>query len=92
MQTNTQELTATTLAIRGMTCGGCARTIERVVSRVPGVKNVKVDFDLGLAVVNGPASPSDLIGAVKATGYDASITDENAAKGAINGRRRTSCC
>jgi copper chaperone CopZ len=72
MQTN-QELRLTNLALTGMTCDGCARTIERVLSRVPGVKSAKVDFDLGIAIVNGSAVPSELISAIEAAGYDASI-------------------
>lgn len=75
-------LTPTTLAISGMTCEGCARTVERVLSRVRGVTSAAVDFDLGVAIVNGSAAPSDLIAAVEAAGYgaSASIADESANK------------
>ncbi|WGS23697.1 heavy-metal-associated domain-containing protein [Bradyrhizobium sp. ISRA464] len=55
-----------------MTCSGCARTVERVLRRVPGVDNATVDFDLGLAVVNGAATPAALIAAVEGAGYGAS--------------------
>ena len=65
----------TTLAVSGMTCEGCARTIERVLSRVPGVKSATADFDLGLAIVNGSAAASELIAAVEAAGYSGSLTD-----------------
>ena len=59
-------LTPTTLAISGMTCEGFARTVERV----PGMRrdNAAVDFDLGVAIVNGSAAPSHLIAAVEAAG------------------------
>ncbi|WP_348637541.1 heavy metal-associated domain-containing protein [Bradyrhizobium sp. ISRA443] len=60
---------AVTLAIQGMTCSGCARTVERVLRRVSGVDNATVDFDLGLAVVNGAATP--VIAAVEGAGYGA---------------------
>jgi copper chaperone len=66
-----------TLAVSGMTCAGCARTIERVLSRVPGVERATVDFDLGIAIVNGAADPAQLIAAVGAAGYGASPTGEN---------------
>ena len=72
METNTQELRPTTLAVSGMTCGGCARTIERVLSRVPGVTSANVDFDLGVAIVNGSAAPSELIAAIEKALYGAS--------------------
>lgn len=68
----------TTLAITGMTCGGCARTVERVLSRVPGVKSATVEFDLCLAIVNGSAEPSNLIAAIQTAGYGASVADERA--------------
>ncbi|WGS27993.1 heavy metal-associated domain-containing protein [Bradyrhizobium sp. ISRA464] len=55
-----------------MTCAGCARTVERVLRQVPGVENAAVDFDLGLAVVNGAATPPALIAAVEAAGFGAS--------------------
>ncbi|MFH1343404.1 MAG: heavy metal-associated domain-containing protein [Pseudomonadota bacterium] len=80
IDTEHPTLRPTTLAVTGMTCGGCARTIERVLSRVPGVKSAAVDFDLGLTIVNGSAAPSDLIGAVMAAGYGASVTDSQRGK------------
>ena len=33
-----------TLAVQGMTCGGCARTVERSVQEVPGVLGATVDL------------------------------------------------
>lgn len=65
-------LTPTTLAISGMTCGSCARTIERKLRRVPGVTSATVDLELGLAIVNGSAAPSSLIAVIEAAGYGAS--------------------
>lgn len=65
---------STTLAVSGMTCAGCARTIERVLSRVPGVERASVDFDLGLAIVNGTAAAAQLIAAVEGAGYSASAS------------------
>lgn len=67
--TEGQTLKPTSFLITGMTCEGCARTVARVLSRVPGVTSAVVDFDLTLAVVQGTASPSQLIAAVKAAGY-----------------------
>src|SRR5690606_5121219 len=38
--------------IEGMTCVmGCAKTIEKKISKMEGVKSVKVDFDRELAMV-----------------------------------------
>ncbi len=87
----------TTLAVSGMTCGGCAQAVERVLSRVPGVERAAVDFDRGVATVNGSAAASQLIAAVEAAGYGASVADKSAAgKGAAkensHEHRRHGCC
>ena len=60
-------LKPTTLAVTGMTCGRCARTIERKLRRVPGVNTAVVDLELGVAIVNGTAAQS-----IEAAGYSAS--------------------
>jgi len=42
----------TEFTIDGMTCAiGCARTIEKKIAKMDGVKSVKVDFDKKLAMV-----------------------------------------
>jgi copper chaperone CopZ len=92
MKTNIQEVSPITLAVTGMTCSGCARTIERVLSRVPGVISAKVDFDLGLAIVNGSTAPSELIKAIEKAGYGASVTKTSATKGQNDEHRRSGCC
>ncbi len=62
----------TRLAVSGMACAACARTIERVMSRVSGVERAGVDFDTGIALVFGSAATTDLIAAIEAAGYGAS--------------------
>lgn len=76
MKTSILELSPTTLALTDMTCSGCARTIERVLFRVPGVNSARVNFDLGLAIVSGSAAPSELIAAIESAGYGASVRSE----------------
>lgn len=39
--------------VEGMHCEGCARTIEALVGRVPGVKRVAISFGPGLARLSG---------------------------------------
>ena len=68
---------ATTIAVSGMTCGGCARTIESVLSRVSGVERVVADFDLGVAIVYGSIASTKLIAALEAAGYGASPAGAN---------------
>ena len=59
------------LAVSGMTCGGCAKSVTRVLAKVPGVAKVDVDFGTGRAVVVGDARPDDLVAAVQGAGYEA---------------------
>ncbi|MCX5275331.1 MULTISPECIES: heavy metal translocating P-type ATPase [Streptomyces] len=62
------------LSITGMTCASCAARIERKLSRLPGV-SASVNFATAGARVSHPAdvTPQQLIDAVKATGYGASL-------------------
>ena len=57
--------------IEGMTCAiGCARTIEKKLAALEGVKSVKVDFEKKSATVNYDASkqtPEKLVDVVEAT-------------------------
>ena len=63
------------LKISGMNCKGCARTVERVLSRVAGVESAKVDFDHGTGIVRGTAQATELISAVMQAGYGAAAAD-----------------
>ena len=81
----------TVLAISGMTCTGCAGTVTRVLSRVPGVETAKVDFETGCARIAGTARPEDLISAIEAAGYGAQISD-SANSGEQDECGRNDCC
>jgi copper chaperone CopZ len=70
-----------TLSIAGMTCSGCANTVKRVLSRVPGVTRADVDHACGRATVSGTGLPEDLIAAVRAAGYGAQLSPNNASTG-----------
>lgn len=65
------------LAIKGMTCGGCATTARIVLRRVAGVYQADVSFESASAVVRyDPAktSPEEVIEQLrKMTGYEASV-------------------
>jgi copper chaperone CopZ len=69
---NRGDATAT-LSISGMTCSGCAAAVTRVLARVPGVAKAEVDFATERAVVTGGARQEDLIAAVQAAGYGATV-------------------
>ena len=40
-----------TLKVDGMTCGGCATTVERALKETEGVEDAQVNYERGQAVV-----------------------------------------
>lgn len=55
-----------------MTCGNCARTVERKLSTRPGVTKAQVDLAGGLATVEFDADLTrlpDLVNAIQQLGY-----------------------
>lgn len=64
------------LQLSGMSCAGCAKSIERALQNVAGVSSVNVNFANEVAAVEAQdVSGQQLIDAVKAAGYDASVID-----------------
>ncbi|MEO8559112.1 MAG: heavy-metal-associated domain-containing protein [Rhodospirillales bacterium] len=60
------------IKVTGMTCGGCAASLTRALSAVPGVDDVKVSLAKGEAVVQFEerlTSRDQLKAAVQAAGY-----------------------
>jgi copper chaperone CopZ len=89
---NDEDDGAVVLAISGMTCGGCANTVRRVLSRVPGVVKAEVDLAHGRAVVTGGMRPEELVAAVEVAGYGAQFASNDASDGGRNERGRSGCC
>jgi copper chaperone CopZ len=61
------------LPIQGMTCGNCARTVERKLSGTPGVTKASVDLQGAQATVEYDADlvkPEALANAVRQLGYE----------------------
>lgn len=69
----------TEFGIEGMTCAiGCAKTIERKLAKVEGVKSAKVDFDKGIAMVEyneEVVEPKNLVEAVAMAGEAYKVKD-----------------
>ncbi|MDE2166329.1 MAG: heavy-metal-associated domain-containing protein [Alphaproteobacteria bacterium] len=80
------------LSISGMTCDGCAKTVTRILSRVPGVSSAKVDFATNRAVVTGSAHLDVLIAAVQAAGYGAQPMGSDTIERGQNERSGSGCC
>jgi Cu+-exporting ATPase len=66
--------TSVTLSVGGMTCSSCAARIEKRLNRIDGV-HASVNFATEQAAVTYPESVTtdELVAAVEATGYTASI-------------------
>ncbi len=62
-------MTTMTLRVEGMTCGGCARHVEKALRGTPGVTEVAVDLASGSATVTGSAPPEALAAALAEAGY-----------------------
>ncbi|MEA2118591.1 heavy metal translocating P-type ATPase [Halovibrio sp. HP20-50] len=59
------------LAISGMTCASCVKSVQKALERTEGVDTASVNFGSHSAQVFGSAEPQALINAVEAVGYGA---------------------
>lgn len=71
---DTGPTTTTTcdLRVSGMTCAGCAATIETAVRKLDGVRDVRIDVMGGrvrVGYVEGSTSRGDLSGAIRRVGF-----------------------
>jgi Cu+-exporting ATPase len=66
-----------TLGIEGMTCASCVARVERALSRVEGVADVRVNLASEEARLAAPpgVDPAALVAAVEAAGYDARVKE-----------------
>jgi copper chaperone CopZ len=61
------------LPVQGMTCGNCARSVERKLASTPGVSKAVVDLSGAKATVDYDAAtvtPQALADAVRQLGYE----------------------
>ena len=62
--------------VRGMTCGGCTRGVQRALSKLDGVSHAEVTLRPGIAtIVADPArvTPIQIETAIAKLGYDAKV-------------------
>ena len=67
--------------VTGMSCAACSSRVEKAVSGVPGVTSCAVSLLTNSMGVEGTASPAEIIRAVEAAGYGASLKETAAEKG-----------
>ncbi|MEX2643341.1 MAG: MerR family transcriptional regulator [Acetobacterales bacterium] len=73
----TTDMKTTLLAVKGMHCDGCARTIEALLARVPGVRKAEASFDGRQARIlhdQNEAPETELVTAVAKGGFEARVT------------------
>ena len=56
--------------VNGMTCGGCAKHVEKALRSVVGVTGVAMDTAKGTATVEGDAPFEAMAASVAAAGYE----------------------
>lgn len=59
--------------VTGMSCAACSARVEKAVSKVEGVTSCSVSLLTNSMGVEGTAKPQDIIAAVEAAGYGASL-------------------
>ena len=68
------------IPVTGMTCAACQARVQRTLANKPGVTNASVNLITNTAAVSyDPAvvTPSELVDAVRATGYGAELPKDN---------------
>ncbi len=70
--------------VTGMSCAACSARVEKAVSKVEGVTSCSVSLLTNSMGVEGTASPQDIIAAVTAAGYGATLKGADAGKNNIS--------
>jgi copper chaperone len=65
-------MTSNTYSVTGMSCGHCVGAVSGELGRLPGVRDVRVDLELGQVTVTSEQGldPVDVRAAVEEAGYD----------------------
>ena len=70
--------------VTGMSCAACTAAVERAVNKVPGVTACSVSLLTNSMGVEGTASSGEIIAAVQAAGYGASLKGAGAGSAAAS--------
>ena len=71
--------------VTGMSCAACSARVEKAVSKVPGVTSCSVSLLTNSMGVEGSAGDREIIAAVEAAGYGASVKGAESAQAASSG-------
>lgn len=59
------------LDVSGMTCGGCARSVEKIIQKADAASKVTVDLSSGRVEAETSADPAAIAAALTAAGFPA---------------------
>ena len=77
-KTKTKEVKALeTYIVTGMSCAACSARVEKAVGEVRGVESCSVNLLTNSMMVEGSAEKNEIIRAVEAAGYKASLKDSS---------------
>jgi Cu+-exporting ATPase len=83
MSNTTHASEKVTIPVSGMSCGGCAGSVQRALEKHPGVQTASVNLGLNNAMVEfDPAATSagSLVETIRAAGYGAALPDASASE------------
>ena len=61
------------LNVKGMTCQGCVRSVDKIVKRADPQAQVQIDLPTGRLEADTSASAQSLISAINAAGFQAQM-------------------
>jgi copper chaperone len=62
-----------TINIKGMTCGGCVKSVTEVLQKIPGISSVDVSLEKNCALIHydpAQALPAQFTTAIEDAGFD----------------------
>jgi len=59
-----------TVEVKGMHCSKCVASVTKALSAIPGLTNVVVDLEKGMASFEGAATPDTIKAAIDAIGFE----------------------
>ncbi|WP_421204637.1 heavy-metal-associated domain-containing protein [Aeromonas enteropelogenes] len=60
------------LTVTGMSCGGCAASLQKTLLAQPAVTAAQVDFASSKAIIESELNKAELIALIEAKGFSAS--------------------
>lgn len=66
-------MATTTLQLDGLHCGHCVKSVEKALTELASVRDVKVDLASQTAVVESDETAETLINAIIEIGFDAKV-------------------